>query len=593
MFGQGEFDQQELAGNSDEIIGTARDLWVEAVRVALVIAEVTAKEIARRREQMWEQQRKAAARKIWEDRQRAEPTLSAAMSEEFWQDPTPQDIGQAWQVATEWAPSDPNADAVLQHMRDRLKTYGLEPDGDQLNIADLSRALALGAPQRRAEAAEARAEAETWSEVSSMYVIRDPNDSEQVLHQGELRTVPGEDIEAASARALKEWAAADGRDLDDRIGIETFANEEVPGATPVARVTGDRAQAVVDAESRRQQAMVFGAEKGSLDERHHAVYAQLDRNEEAAALLGEGAEGYDELAEARKRLELEAEAVEAEMRGEDPSYVYKAAHLRSAMSTEQWWAGATPERVEFLWDQVREWPETWAKTQMTAFLDGLDTVEGKQVADILMDAAETGYADRAAQARVKADELFRKAFAAGAEAGQLSNRASTLEALPGVGAHTVEDLRNRAMALAEDAYMYNTQAAVAIGQAVHLEGIADDPVKLTPEALRERFNERWGHEPDLASATSLTVPESGGTPEAGRSSAGSSAPSAAGVAASVPEQASPAAADRDAEGAGAVGVAAIGLPKPVKHRRQRVEAGAVPLSRPAPARARSAGTGRG
>ncbi|MBT2418011.1 hypothetical protein J7F01_08870 [Streptomyces sp. ISL-22] len=608
MFGQGEFDQQELAANSDQIIGAGRDLWLEAVRVALVVAEIAAKELARRREQVLEQARKADARKIWEERQRAEPVLRAALSEDFWKDPTPQDIGRAWQTAMEWAQSDPEAAAVLEHMRDELESrYGLVPDDVQLDVADLSRALALGSPDLRAEAAEAREDAAVWGEISSVYVIRDPSDPERVLHRGELRTVPGESVEAASARALKEWAAANDRDLDGTIGIETFTNEDVPGRTPIAEVTGDRAQAVVDAEVRRQRRLVSGVEKGSLAEVHHAVYAELDRNEEAARLLGEGSEGYDDLREASKRLNLRAVAVEAEMRGEDPRYVYQAATLTSRLSVDEWWEKATPSQVAGVWEQVGRWPDSPAKTRMTEFLQdelfsrhGMDVendTAAKTVAELLggaeSDLPAATYADRAADARASADEHFRKGFDAAVEAARLTREADQLSELPDADGRLIEGMRNRAHVLTGEAYAHYAQSSSAYGVAGQLEGRAAEhaerwDVEITPRNLREGFNRRWGRDPDLTAAASLAVSESGSPPGAARLAA-----PVATAEPRIPRESVRESGERDPEGASAVGVAAVGLPRSVQTRRKRVRAAAVPQPHPTRPRARSAGTGIG
>ncbi|MCZ7458224.1 hypothetical protein [Streptomyces sp. WMMC940] len=610
MFGQGEFDQQELAANSDQIIGAGRDLWLEAVRVALVVAEIAAKEYARRREQVLEQARKADARKIWEERQRAEPVLRAALSEDFWKDPTPQDIGQAWQTAMEWAQSDPEAAAVLEHMRDELESrYGLVPDGVQLDVADLSRALALGAPDLRAEAATAREDAAAWRETSTLYVIRDPSDPELILHRGELRTVPGESVEAASARALKEWAAANGRDLDGTIGIETFANEDVPGNTPISQVIGDRAQAVVDAEVRRQQQLVSGEEKGSLDEIHHAVCAELDRNEEAARLLGEGAEGYDDLHEASKRLALQAVAVEAEMRGEDPRYVYQAATLRSRLAADEWWRKATSAQVAGVWKQVGRWPGGQAKTQMSEFLQdrlfsqyGIDLQNDtapEAVAELLggaeSDLPAATYADRAADARANADELFRRGFEASAEAARLTREADELSEQPDAEVRVIEEMRNRAHVLTGQSYVHYAQWSSVNRVAGQLEDTAAEhaekwDVEITPQALREGFNRRWGREPDLTAAASLTVPASGHTSTTSRPSPGVPTPSAATSAASFPRGALRASGEVDSEGAGAVGVAAVGqLPRSVRNRRRQIRVGAVPQQPPIRSRVHSTG----
>ncbi|MEN8649750.1 hypothetical protein ABCR94_03600 [Streptomyces sp. 21So2-11] len=614
MFGPGELDGQEYERTTNEITGAAGDLWVEAVRVALTVAEIVAVEVSRHRQQKWQREQQEAARTIWDDRQRAKPVLRAAWDEDFWKDPAPEDIGRAWQAATEWAPSDPAAAATLDHLRQQLADrYGLSPAEVQLDVPELSKALVLGSPELRAEAAEARAEAERWGESSTLYVIRDPADPEQILHQGELRTAPGEGIEAAAARELRQWCADDGRKLDGGIAIETAANDGSPaGGDSTAQVTGARAETVIEAETQRQRHLVSGAEAGSLDEVHHAVLAEMGRTEEAGSLLAEGSGERSSLRETWKRLNVQAQAVEAEMRGEDPRHVYQGADLRSKLDTESWWRTANASEVAGVWGQVDRWPESPAKEKTATVLKdelfarhGLD-LESDTPADTVAEllggtdatAPAATYSEQAAKARQEARNRYGQAFDAATGAARLTRQADEMVGRPDMDLTQVERWRNEALVLEGRADLHQTLAAAADRDAERLTDKADEQaeeldIRPVPEGLREAYAERWGHDPAPPTAARLTELATGSS--AGTGAEISSAASPPAMTSSTPRKAGPAPATVDAEGAAAVAVAgrSVHLPKAVARRRSRVKTGEIPRPVPAAAHGRTAGPGIG
>ncbi|THA70675.1 hypothetical protein E6P78_08825 [Streptomyces sp. A0958] len=614
MFAPGELDGQENERTTNEITGAAGDLWSEAVRVALTVAEIVAVEVSRHRQQKWERERQEAARSVWEDRQRAEPVLRDTWDEDFWKDPEPHDIGRAWQAATEWAPSDPAAAATLQHLRRQLdERYGLSLADVQLNVPELSKALALGSPGLRQEAATAREDAERWGETSTLYVIRDPADPEQILHRGELRTVPGEQIEAAAARELRQWCADQGRKPDGGTVIETVANDGSPaGGDETARVTGERAEAVVEAETRRQRHLVSGAETGSPEEVHHAVLAEMTRTEEAGQLLAEGSDERSGLRETWKRLNVQAQAVTAEMRGEDPRHVYQGADLRSRLSTESWWATARASEVAGVWDQVDKWPRSPAKERTFVALKdelfarhGLDLESGtpaKTVAELLGStesaAPAATYSEQAAKALQEAKRQYGQSFDAATDSARLKRQADELAGRPDADLSRVERWRNEALVLDGRAELHRTLAAAADRGAEQLAERADGQaeelgIRPVPEGLREAYAERWGNAPSALSDTHLGELAAGPSPGTG-TEAPSAAPSPA---AGRPgrERASAAPATVDAEGAEAVAVAGrpTRLPPAVARRRSRVRAGEIPHPPPAADRSRTAGSGIG
>ncbi|MFG2405373.1 hypothetical protein ACGFR8_13745 [Streptomyces brevispora] len=614
MFGPGEYDGQEYERTTNEITGAAGDLWAEAVRVALTVAEIVAVEVSRHRQQKWQRERQESARAVWEDRQRAEPVLRSTWDGDFWKEPTPGEIGRAWQAATEWAPSDPAAAATLQHLREQLaERFGLSPAEVQLNVPELSQALALGSPDLRGKAFEAREDAERWGETSALYVIRDPADPEQILHRGELRTAPGEEAEAAAARELRQWCADHGRKLDDGIAIETVANDGSPaGGDSTAQVTGGRAETVIEAETRRQRLLVSGAEAGSLDEVHHAVLAEIVRTEEAGQLLAEGSGERSGLRETWKRLNVQAQAVEAEMRGEDPRHVYQGADLRSQLSTEAWWGRANASEVAGVWGQVDSWPESPAKDRTAAVLKdelfarhGLDLESGTPadtVAELLggteAAAPAATYSEQVAKARQEARNQYGQAFDATTDAARLTRQADELHGQPDADISQAERWRNEALILEGRAELHRTLGAAADREAERLTERADEQaeeldIRPVPEGLREAYAERWGHDPTPPSAAQLPEFAAASSPDTGAESPSAAPPPAANRPALGKN--GPASATVDAEGAEAVSVAgrSARLPKAAARRRNRIEAGEIPRSLPAAARGRIAGAGIG
>ncbi|MGQ4487691.1 hypothetical protein ACN6LM_004899 [Streptomyces sp. SAS_281] len=614
MFAPGEMDGQENERTTNEITGAAGELWSEGVRVALTIAEIVAVEVSRHRQRTWERERQEAARSVWEDRQRAEPVLRGAWDEEFWKDPQPRDIGRAWQAAHEWAPSDPAAAATLQHLRRQLdERYGLRPAEVRLNVPELSKALALGSPGLRDEAGTAREDAARWGETSTLYVIRDPADPEHIMHRGELRTAPGEQTEAAAARELRQWCDGEGRTPDGGVVIETVANDGSPaGGDATARVTGDRADAVIDAETRRQRRLVSGAEAGTLEEVHHAVLAEMIRTEEAGRLLADGGDERAGLRETWKRLNVQAQAVTAEMRGEDPRHVYQGADLRARLSTEEWWATASASEVAGVWDQVDRWPQSAARQRTSGALrdelfarHGLDLEHGtsaETVAELLGGAESVApaatYSEQAARALQEARRHYERAFDAATGSARLRRLADERDELPGADPAQAERWRNEALVLDGRADLHHTMAEAAGRGAGQLEERADAQaeelgIRPVPEGLREAYAERWGDAP--ASLTDARLGELAAGSSSGTETETPSPASSPAVSSPAPGRTGAApSATVDAEAAEAVAVAgATRLSPAVARRRSRVRAGEIPRPLPAVDRGRSAGADRG
>lgn len=635
-----ELASREAREDSDAIIGASADIWRESVRVALVIAELFAQEAARRQQQRWEQQREAAAQKIWEDRQRAEPILRATYDEKFWENPTPEDIGRAWHAAQTWAPSDPKAEAALDNMRTQLEKYGFTPSEIQLNVADLSKALALGAPDLRRAAEIAREDAVEFGENSHQYVIRDPEDPEKVLHEGVLQTVPGEHLKAAAARELKQWAEENDHTLDANLGIELVANDGTTDITSVLEVTGDDAEQLIQDEEEWQQKLIDGELKGSLDE----VLATLDRTEEAASLLGEGADGYEALQEASNRLRIQVAAVEAEVRGEDPRYTYQAADLRSSLENDEWWDTATASEVAGIWSKVcpspvegeheegkGAWPEGLAKQEMTQLLQkelfvrhGLDLepdVPAEDVAALLGDA-ETGtpaatYNARAAKANEQAIDLYAKSYDASQRADRLMEEAEEIVSQADPDFSEAGRLREEAMTQREQAALYRVQAKTETSNAAQLSETAGahanrwGDIKIPDATLREEFEKRYERPPDPAArephvaapTDEATSPAPGAPAPEAASEASAEIPAPTPVAApeASTEPPAPSPPDLDAEGSAAVNLASaaklpISRSPSASRRRTRQLEGAIPGTgqpqRPPQSRS-STGPGRG
>ncbi|MCG7524575.1 hypothetical protein MHW47_09015 [Streptomyces sp. OfavH-34-F] len=607
MFAPGELDGQENERTTNEITGAAGDLWSEAVRVALTVAEVVAVEVSRYRQQKWERERREEARAVWEDRQRAEPVLRAAWDEEFWQEPEPHDIGRAWQAATEWAPSDPAAAATLQHLRRQLEErYGLSPADIQVNVPDLAKALALGSPGLREEAATAREEAARWGETTTLYVIRDPDDPEQILHRGELRTAPGEDIEAAAARELRQWCADQGHRLSGTV-IETAANDGSPaGGEATARVTGERAEAVIDAETRRQRRLVSGAETGSPDEVHHAIIAEMIRTEEAGRLLEEGSSERAGLREKWKGLNVQAQAVTAEMRGEDPSHVYQGAELRARLSTESWWDTAPASEVAGVWGQIDGWPPSPAKEKAFGVLKdqlfarhGLDLESGTSAETVaeLLGGPESAtpaatYSERAATARQEARRHYGRAFDAATDAARLKREADELAGRPDADLSGAEARRNEALVLDGRAALHQSLGAAADRGAERWSERADGQagelgVRPVPEGLREAYARRWGTAPAALSDERLDALAAGAS-RAEEAESSSSPPRAASRAGRATPSAAPATVNSEAAEAVSVAGRTSLLPPAAARRRTLVRAGQIPYAPPVPDRGRGA-----
>lgn len=379
---------------------TLRGLVFVGMEIAVLMATRRAERAAQARAESDAAARRYAER-LRAERAAAMPIMRQTWGRRWWRDATPERIRDAWQVTESWARNgDPYARVTLQHMREEIADrYNVDlpevlPEGTDL--ADL---VGAGSEQARREAEQTvTGEEITERETTYRYKISaregDHRGVEDVVH------VPYDDGRAPELLAADLLLAykQDTRNTGEH-DISLYAAD----GTHLCDVNGDQAGHVRDAALERRGRILRGEETASPEELRDALYAerrrlaesirtddpryaaareQLDIERRARGLpplettRPDGqeqvspAEAAERVADAREQLgqvHIRLQAVDAELRGEDPGQVFQAYALRSSLD-EDWWQTASSEEVTAVYGDVQQWSDGAAKDAMLADL---------------------------------------------------------------------------------------------------------------------------------------------------------------------------------------------------------------------------------
>ncbi|MBH1934130.1 hypothetical protein I5Q34_07445 [Streptomyces sp. AV19] len=539
---------------TDELYDPITQAIAEALRLAITIAAVVADEIARAREERYrreeaasQERARALAERLRAERSAVEPLLREAWQERFWRTPDARRLGRCWQAAAEWAGGDEFARQTLEHLRQQLnKRYGIEAPAWPLHGAEISRMIALAAPEFQRFLQQGRAAAHGVSTVSLVVLIRDTADPLTIAHQDVVVVAAGMPPSEAGANAFLRWAEqarSQNTDLDvSRFYIEVLENTaDGVQQVPAARLYGHEAERARQEAVRWQRAVVSGEQEATPAELLYALEQERGRleaekehrvsrfREYRSRLDAEGLsdadrkrlagnitaiiDGLPVLRQQIEELQLRIEVAGAQVRGEDPAHVYGGVQLRDLLD-QGWWETANDSEIAGVWDTVRGWSPGQARAEMQAHLreeinkhHGVHVPPGDKLTgvDIAQLLGESTRVDEAITVSLVSEELRDEGLAAYEEAAGLHAQAKEKDAAAEQTPDAEEgaSLRAEAASLQQHAMEVKGRAEAMMDRSawVSAQGVAAEFAVLhsgnarAVERLTEEFARRWARTP--------------------------------------------------------------------------------------------------
>ncbi|GAA0438971.1 hypothetical protein [Streptomyces luteireticuli] len=542
---------------NEELYDPLTQAMAEALRLAITIAAVVADEIVRAREERYRREEAASqerarllAERLRAERSAVEPLLREAWQERFWRTPDARRVGKCWQAAAEWAGGDAFARETLEHLRQQLeKRYGIEAPVWPLHGAEISRMIALAAPEFQRFLQQGRTAAQDVATVSLVVLVRDTADPLAIVHQDVVIVAAGMPPSEAGANAFLRWAEqtrAEAPDLDvSRFYIEVLENTaDGVQQVPAVRIYGHEAERAQQDALRWQRAVVSGAQEATPAELFYALEQERGRleaekdhrvsrfREYRGRLDSEGLsdadrkrlagnitaiiDGLPVLRQQMEELQLRIEAAGAQVRGEDPAHVYGAVQLRDLLD-QGWWETANDTEIAGVWDTVRGWSPGQARTEMQTHLreeiskhHGVHVppggeLTGDDIAHLLVDSTRV---DEAITVSLASEELRDEGMAAYEEAAGLHAQAQEKEAAAdeAQSAGATEDsasLRAEAASLLQHVMEVKGRAEALMDRSawVSAQGVAAEFAVLQSgnaravERLTQEFARRWARTP--------------------------------------------------------------------------------------------------
>ena len=275
---------EETDGIEEAFEGQLRVMVTAAAQIGERITR--AREDAQRRAQATsEQEARELASRLAAEQRAARVELGNVYRSEWWDRATPEQIGQAFQVARAWSQEDPEAVRAETRMRDELRTrYGVDVDQTHADPAAVRAAVERAEHDRaQADAERVRAAAEN-AEAARLMQQADREDAraEQARSAAEHEPDPDERARAAAEVEQRDTAAGgahdEGRTLYDSAERRSATASELEAQGIDREVVATRMQADVSQAKPSAEAVKGGpAAKGVRARKSRARGPQVQR----------------------------------------------------------------------------------------------------------------------------------------------------------------------------------------------------------------------------------------------------------------------------------------------------------------------------
>ena len=241
-----------MADQPDEI----NETFESTARVAMTAAGLLAERMARARQQAQhdaqaasEQQARELQTRLDAERGAARASLAPVQRDEWWDNASAEDIGDAWQTANAWRDVDPEADGATGRIRDELRgryaidvdSLDADPEAVREALERRERALAVAVEERQRAQQEQQTAQLLLRDADRADAQQDPQRADVGRERGEdhYDTAEGRRDRAAGWEGVADDEAVEARVVADRNQGRPAheAVAEAPKGTPTARRT--------------------------------------------------------------------------------------------------------------------------------------------------------------------------------------------------------------------------------------------------------------------------------------------------------------------------------------------------------------------